>query len=117
MKIYEQTTNNRRKSWLLLLGFFAIMFVLGVLISMSFGAGMFGAAAIMVFALIYAVVMYYWLGSTLILSVIYWLYWINRRLSSPKVKITASVIIIFMLAAGLLILWNMVILVSQLLAL
>ncbi|ODS38134.1 MAG: hypothetical protein A7316_00065 [Candidatus Altiarchaeales archaeon WOR_SM1_86-2] len=69
MEIYEQTTSNRRKSWLLLLVFFAIMFVLGVLISMSFDAGMFGAVAIMVFALIYAVVMYYWLGSTLILSV------------------------------------------------
>lgn len=69
MKIYDQTTENRRKSWLLLLLFFVIMFVLGWVISAAWGFGILGVVIIMFLALIYAVIMYYFLGSTMILGV------------------------------------------------
>jgi heat shock protein HtpX len=68
MDIYEQTTSNRRKSWFLFLVFFAIMFVLGWVISTYYGMGDAGIIIIMFLALIYAVFSYY-LGSKMILGV------------------------------------------------
>ena len=57
--------------------------------------------------------MYSW-ACTLILSVLYWLFWISRKLESARAKVTASLLIVFMLAAGLLIVWQMVNLITQL---
>ena len=50
---------------------------------------------------------------TLSISVLYWLQWINRKLKGGKVKIAASFIIVFMLAVGLLVLWQTVYLLMQ----
>ena len=69
MELYEQTASNRRKSWILLSAFFIIMFILGWVISSMWGLGIPGLIVIMVLTVIYMIVMYYFLGSTMILSV------------------------------------------------
>ena len=68
MEIYEQTTRNRRKSWLLFLAFFVIMFILGWVISMYYGLGMPGVIIILILALIYVAISFY-MGSQMILGV------------------------------------------------
>ena len=50
---------------------------------------------------------------TLVLSVVYWLYWIQRRLGKPGIRMLASSLIIFMLAAGLLVLWQTILLLTR----
>jgi hypothetical protein len=51
---------------------------------------------------------------TLTLSVIYWLYWIQKRLKSEGVKLVASTLIIIMLAAGLLVVLRTIELITML---
>ncbi|ODS42390.1 MAG: zinc metalloprotease HtpX [Candidatus Altiarchaeales archaeon IMC4] len=68
MNVYDQTTRNRRNAWLLFLGFFAVMYVLGWVISAYYGMGDFGIILILALALVYSMISYY-LGSLMILGV------------------------------------------------
>ena len=50
---------------------------------------------------------------TLIISVVYWLFWIRKRLGNVRIRVLASGLIILMLAAGLGVLWQTIVLLVQ----
>jgi heat shock protein HtpX len=67
VNVYDQVTANKRSSYLLFIVFFAIAFILAYIISAYLGGGYVGTAAMMVFAVLWALFSYY-LGDRAVLA-------------------------------------------------
>jgi heat shock protein HtpX len=67
VNVYDQVTSNKRSSYMLFIVFFIIAFVLSYVISAYFGGGYLGTAAMMVFAVLWALFSYY-LGDRAVLA-------------------------------------------------